>query len=102
MAGDEDTNKDYVYSEKIITTRSDASLDEKYDEDKSSQLTNSKDRKLDPEHQLNTFGEDQEDFDLAVINEIALTEDDVNMKVLTLRSMLIGCVSVFTFKEIAQ
>ncbi|KAI7888024.1 OPT family small oligopeptide transporter [Mucor mucedo] len=28
---------------------------------------------------------------MAVINEIALTEDDVNMKVLTLRAMLIGC-----------
>lgn len=97
MAGDEDTSKDYVYSEKILATRSDSSLDEKYNPDNMSQLTDSKDRKTDAEHQIDAFGESQEDLDIAIINEITLIDDDVNMKVLTVRAMLVGVVSLITY-----
>ncbi|KAG2195370.1 hypothetical protein INT47_004478 [Mucor saturninus] len=91
MAGDEDNNKEgYVYSEKILSTESNGSLDEKYDHDNISQLTDSKDRKLDAEHQIHAFGEGEEDLDMAIINEITVTEDDVNMRSLTVRSMVVS------------
>ncbi|KAG2192270.1 hypothetical protein INT47_003859 [Mucor saturninus] len=91
MAGDETANKgDYVYSEKKLTTRSNGSLDEKYSQDNISESTNSKNRKTDSEHQIDAFGESQQDLDLAIINEITLLDDDINMKVLTVRAMVVG------------
>lgn len=102
MTGDEDTyGGDYVLSEKIITESSETekaySLKEKYDPDEKNkhvlELTDSKDRKFDAEHQVDTYLQTQEDLDIAIINEVTLTEDDVNMKCLTFRAILVGAVS---------
>lgn len=102
MAGDQDNRKDDdVFSEKIINSESEKvesfSLDEKHAQEyRKSQLSDSKDRKLDAEHQLDPYLMDQDELDIAIINEVTVTEDDVNMKCLTFRAMLVGIVSIKT------
>lgn len=103
MAGDEDNKRDdYVFSEKIVTGESEKvqaySLDEKNGEEyQGSILTNAKDRKNDHEHQFNDYLDENEDLDMAIINEITITEDDVNTRVLTFRAMFVAIVSDLYF-----
>jgi hypothetical protein len=101
MAGEDTNRDDYVYSEKIVTSESekgqDYSADEKYvhdgEEYQESHLQDSKERKLDAEHQLAEYLDNEDELDIAIINEIATIDDDTNMRCLTFRSMLVGCVS---------
>lgn len=96
---EENINKgDYVYSEKFITEGSETDKAyEKHDQDKkdnpSLQLTDFKDRRADAEHQSDGYVYSEEDLDLAIINEVTVTEDDVTIRSLTFRSLLVGSVS---------
>lgn len=88
MAGEENNENDYAASEKI---------EEKsvYDNEKHDDLwlKDSKDIKLDNEEQSEEFSPSEEDLDMAIINDLAITDDDTTLRAITVRSLLIGTVS---------
>lgn len=88
MAGEENHENDYAASEKI---------EEKsvYDNEKHDDvwLKDSKDIKLDNEEQSEEFSPSEEDLDMAIINDLAITDDDTTLRSITVRSLLIGTVS---------
>ncbi|KAI7895930.1 OPT family small oligopeptide transporter [Mucor mucedo] len=108
MAGEEDNKRgEYVLSEKIVTDESEKThgydLDEKHgDEYQESVLSNAKDRKNDHEHQFNDYLVDHEDLDMAIINEVTVTEDDVNMRVLTFRAMFVAILLAALSSSVQQ
>lgn len=100
-AGEDHLNReDVVYSEKIITEDSEKSETYQHDEknvldggEHSDEfwLKDSKDTKNDGEGL--DFLSTEDELDIAIINDIAITEDDTSLKSLTVRSVLTGFVS---------
>lgn len=91
MAGEEENRRnDFVISEKIE--------DEKpvYDGEKNEELwlKDSKDLKLDYEEQSTDFLPMEDDMDIAIVNDLAVTEDDITLRSVTVRSIIIGVVSL--------
>lgn len=108
MAAGEDLNnrEDIVHSEKIVTEHSEKTEtydhDDKHITDGEEQqddfwLKDSKDVKQDSEHQDLDYISNEDELDIAIINDIAVTEDDTTLKSLTFRSLLTGFVSIVPF-----
>lgn len=104
MAAGEDLNnrEDVVYSEKIVTDHTEKT--ETYDHNEKHTadgeehqddfwLKDSKDVKQDSENQELDYFANEDELDIAIINDIAVTEDDTTLKSLTFRSLLTGFVS---------
>lgn len=108
MAAGEDLNnrEDNVYSEKIITEESEKT--ETYDhevkrvngEEHTDEfwLKDAKDNKIDNEGL--DFLSTEDELDIAIINDIAVTEDDTTLRSLTFRSLFTGFVSIQLYRTI--
>lgn len=63
-------------------------------------LKDSKDTKLDPEEQSDDFLPMEDDIDIAIVNDLAVTEDDTTLRSVTVRSIIVGTVSnIITHKQ---
>jgi hypothetical protein len=96
-----DTLKDesVVYSEKVIT-ENEKRLDEKHAEDSFEEPWISQPKGLDelenqPKKKFHLS--DETELDIAIINDITVTEDDPSLKSVTFRSVLIGVVCTVMF-----
>lgn len=103
MAGEELRREDVVYSEKIVTDESEKTetFNEKELHDGEEQdefwLKDSKDIKKDGEQQDLDYLATEDDLDIAIINDLSVTEDDTTLRSVTVRSLLIGVVSVIFY-----
>lgn len=113
MAAGEDLNnrEDVVYSEKIVTDHTEKT--ETYDHDEKHTadgeehqddfwLKDSKDVKQDSENQELDYFANEDELDIAIINDIAVTEDDTTLKSLTFRSLLTGFILAALSSSVAQ
>ena len=95
VARENHQEENIVYSETVSVKGSEKTqtydeLDEKHD------LKDAKDIKDDPEtQQKSEFFENEDELDIAIINDVAITDDDTTLRALTFRSIVTGFVSTY-------
>ncbi|KAG2194924.1 hypothetical protein INT47_005600 [Mucor saturninus] len=90
---DEQVISDKVEEEKPVFD------DEKHAE---SWLQDSKDMKLDPEGQSDDFLPMEDDIDIAIVNDLAVTEDDATLRSVTVRSIIVGTLLSILSSSVSQ
>jgi hypothetical protein len=106
MAGEDLNREDVVYSEKIVTEESEKTeaFDEKAvhngEEHDEFWLKDSKETKDDIENLEDRalFAAEDGDLDIAIINDLAVTDDDPTLRCVTVRSLVVGIVSIIQRK----
>ncbi|GAA5807762.1 hypothetical protein MFLAVUS_001139 [Mucor flavus] len=98
-----------IISEKIDTDgteKIEAYYDEKIAQDTSSQdepwLKNSKDLKIDAEYQNIDYFANEDELDIAIINDLAVTEDDTTLRAITFRSIFTGFILSALSSSVSQ
>ncbi|KAI8061891.1 uncharacterized protein B0P05DRAFT_574594 [Gilbertella persicaria] len=92
-----------VYSEKISTEKYNEKVNQDFDKKVTKDLdepwvVDSQGNKLDEEH-APAYLYTEDDLDIAIINDISLTEDDPNTKAFTFRALLVGAVCIHYFTQ---
>ncbi|GAA5808032.1 hypothetical protein MFLAVUS_001414 [Mucor flavus] len=88
------------------TEKTEAYDDEKIAQDTSSQdepwLQDCKDIKIDAEHQNIDYIANEDELDIAIVNDLALTEDDTTLRTITFRSIFTGLILSALSSSISQ
>ena len=100
MTVGEHRDEDNVYSEKIMTEDTEKTEAYEYTENQEhdpSWLNDSKD--AEGQFQRNNFLDEEDELDIAIINDIAITEDDTTLRAFTFRAIFTGFVSEKTIVD---